>query len=200
MASQNLKKRSASQDESFICPIDLECFTHPVILNCGHTFNKSAIEKSLTSSKCCPVCKEKDVYIVGINRVVASALNLSIKEQKTARKSASEIRSIFFKKRVQVSQKLVSYIDELLSKHAAEAKNHHFELIIDIAKALKQCKIPFNETATLENLKERNEELEWFQKFLASEFSDYQVTQITKKALFGIYGEKNYLVKFEFKL
>ncbi|XP_049301551.1 nuclear factor 7, ovary-like [Anopheles funestus] len=47
-----------SDDE---CPICLEDFNSPVIVNCGHSFCKRCIEKCMKIGKhaVCPICKDK---------------------------------------------------------------------------------------------------------------------------------------------
>lgn len=68
-------------DIEFICPITLCEFSHPVVISCGHTFEKNAIEniiiKNEEKSKC-PICKENICgYIT--NWILVQTLNLDIK-------------------------------------------------------------------------------------------------------------------------
>lgn len=45
-------------DETLTCPISYELMTEPVVLNCGHAFEWSAITKYREISHQCPMCRE----------------------------------------------------------------------------------------------------------------------------------------------
>lgn len=68
-------------ENAFTCPITLCEFSHPVIISCGHTFEKTAVENIITQyeekSKC-PICK-KNICGYVTNWILVQALNLNIK-------------------------------------------------------------------------------------------------------------------------
>lgn len=63
-AIQKAKLEICSKREDlkpFYCPIDLELVSDPVVTNCGHLFNKTAIEAWLKNNKncLCPTCRKE---------------------------------------------------------------------------------------------------------------------------------------------
>lgn len=58
----NLIKLQIPQDnskvESLTCPLTLEILKNPVMDNCGHTFEKDAIEQHLKNDRCCPLSRK----------------------------------------------------------------------------------------------------------------------------------------------
>lgn len=58
--TDNSKKRlqkSALVEDLYLCPITMEILEEPLVSNCGHTFEKSAINDWMKKNKNCPVCK-----------------------------------------------------------------------------------------------------------------------------------------------
>jgi len=56
-----------------ICSISLEEFKIPIVLSCGHTFEKEYIEKIMVHK--CPLCR-KSYYIVGKNWAIIDYMGL----------------------------------------------------------------------------------------------------------------------------
>jgi Mg-chelatase subunit ChlD len=50
---------NANIPEEFICPISQSIMVTPVTLSCGHTFDKSSLEKWLTTNETCPTCRTR---------------------------------------------------------------------------------------------------------------------------------------------
>ena len=63
-------------EKSLTCSICFEKFSYPVVINCGHTFDKACI-KHLES---CPVCR-KPIKCKIINWELVSYMNLNIKQK-----------------------------------------------------------------------------------------------------------------------
>lgn len=43
----------------FVCPLSMEVFVDPVLDNCGHTFERHWIERSLERTDCCPLSRQR---------------------------------------------------------------------------------------------------------------------------------------------
>ncbi len=52
-----LAEEGADDPENLVCPITRALFREPRIANCGHTFEKSAIESHLQGHQLCPLCR-----------------------------------------------------------------------------------------------------------------------------------------------
>lgn len=63
---------SGSTPIEFTCPISMDIMTDPVIVQCGHTFDKESLENWLRSNSVCPTCR------VNVNRNEIST-NFSLK-------------------------------------------------------------------------------------------------------------------------
>ena len=61
------------------CPICLDPFTHPLVLSCGHTFDR----KCLSKAKNCPLCRE-DIKSKTVNWLVVEALDLNLSANKSS--------------------------------------------------------------------------------------------------------------------
>ena len=55
---------AAAEETSLTCPITMEIMQNPVMDNHGHTFEKEAIEKCLTSESSCPISREPITSLV----------------------------------------------------------------------------------------------------------------------------------------
>ncbi len=56
-------------------PVTHEPFTHPIVLTCGHTVNKT----SLGADNLCPICRRETLQTQVVNWVVVGLLNLNIR-------------------------------------------------------------------------------------------------------------------------
>lgn len=81
------------------CPITLETFKIPFILDCGHTFEKDAIEKALNLKQQCPLCKKENVSAIGVNWQIVKALGLEVKMDVINKKRKSFDEMVAEKKR-----------------------------------------------------------------------------------------------------
>ena len=59
-----LTKKSSTSDDLYNCPILMSIMRDPMVANCGHTFDKMAIDIWMRSSNACPVCK---IGITGVS-------------------------------------------------------------------------------------------------------------------------------------
>ncbi|XP_043922404.1 nuclear factor 7, brain-like [Protopterus annectens] len=65
-------------DDDFLCPVCLDFFKEPVILECGHHFCKSCIDKTWDSEDIilCPVCRhELPVKKYTVNRLLSKIVD-----------------------------------------------------------------------------------------------------------------------------
>lgn len=70
--------------KDLICPITLEEFKHPLVLDCGHTIDKSAFDSIQQQDKC-PVCMQPNLSKNRINWSIVTALGLNIHVDKTSK-------------------------------------------------------------------------------------------------------------------
>lgn len=76
--------------ESFECSLTLERFKHPVVLvECGHSFEKYAIEECIKKKSECPECRTPITTNAVTNWALVKGLSLDIGER-TISKSISE--------------------------------------------------------------------------------------------------------------
>uniref|UniRef100_A0A182W0K2 RING-type domain-containing protein n=1 Tax=Anopheles minimus TaxID=112268 RepID=A0A182W0K2_9DIPT len=70
------------------CPICLEVFSAPVIVNCGHSFCKTCIEVCMTTSRAvCPICKERLVKRLFLHNLEFSKHVVKTNAKNLARKT-----------------------------------------------------------------------------------------------------------------
>ncbi len=81
-AIKELKSKTLLDNEAskqFRCPITLEVFKEPLVLGCGHTFEKAAIEEAAKDTKRCPIDR-KPIKSTAPNFGLKSALESWQKE------------------------------------------------------------------------------------------------------------------------
>lgn len=93
--------------DKLVCPVTQENFTYPIILECGHTFDKPVLEEMVRSKKNkCPLCNSNFLSIERVNWAVAGALDLNIKTSKK-RTTAKEAKEKTLRYRLAVSNKFI---------------------------------------------------------------------------------------------
>ncbi|XP_078268593.1 zinc-binding protein A33-like [Rhinoraja longicauda] len=135
------KHQVQSLTEDTICPICLDFFSDPVILECGHNFCRSCITQSWDREgrNSCPVCREEfaDRALKG-NRALASitetaralSLNTEGKESKLHCEEHQEELKLF----CETDKKLVC----MICVAAREHKSHRFVLIQEAVESYKE--------------------------------------------------------------
>jgi len=68
-------------NEILHCSISLHKFTYPIVLDCGHTFDKPSLD-NLQKNKC-PLCNMIFTDTTRINWIIVQLLNLSIEPKKS---------------------------------------------------------------------------------------------------------------------
>ncbi|XP_078271780.1 zinc-binding protein A33-like [Rhinoraja longicauda] len=135
------KDKVESLTEEAVCPICLDFFTHPVILECGHNYCRSCITQSWDSEgrNSCPECREEFTdRTFKVNRALARlsekaralSLNTEEKGSKLFCEEHQEEKKLFCEN----DKKLVC----LVCRDALEHRNHSFQPIkeaVDIYKA-----------------------------------------------------------------
>uniref|UniRef100_UPI00398EAE99 zinc-binding protein A33-like n=1 Tax=Pristiophorus japonicus TaxID=55135 RepID=UPI00398EAE99 len=120
---------AASLAEEAICPICMDFFTDPVLLECGHNFCRSCIsqcwEKKETNS--CPECREEFPEInLRVNRVAANlaekARKLTLNPKETESKHHCEEHQEELKLFCETDKKLICVI----CRDAREHREHRF--------------------------------------------------------------------------
>ena len=142
------------------CPVTLETFTHPVLIECGHTFDKETIKK--LHDKKCPTCNAKitgNIELYPTNWAIVSALNLHIEKKQddndelfsyTAEQARNDAKAIRDKKHHEslISEKknIIKLIHENVKKgHTGFQYNFHDKDVKDdIGKWLAELKYSLN--------------------------------------------------------
>ena len=65
-------------EDYFLCPITMNVMKDPVVSNCGHTYEKEAIEAWMQSKEICPICK-KIITNVSPNFALKAIINVKFK-------------------------------------------------------------------------------------------------------------------------
>ncbi|XP_067865475.1 zinc-binding protein A33-like [Heterodontus francisci] len=137
--------------EDVNCPICLDFFTDPVILECGHNFCRSCITRCWKNKRpcCCPECREMLwERNLRVNRALASLaekarnlkLNLKEKESKFHCEKHQEELKLF----CETDKKLICYI----CRDSREHKSHNFMPIDEAAEMHRDQLNPYLESAT----------------------------------------------------
>ncbi|XP_048376126.1 zinc-binding protein A33-like [Stegostoma tigrinum] len=144
MASRRLVK---SLSEEAICPICLDFFTEPVILDCGHNFCRSCITQSWGKKEInsCPECREEfPERNLRVNRALA---NLAEKSRKLNLDPKAKENKLLCEKH-QKELKLFCETDEklicLTCRDSREHKSHNFrttEEVVQIYKSQLECSL-----------------------------------------------------------
>src|SRR5579883_584406 len=113
-----------SENEDLMCPISLMPFTHPLVLDCGHTIDKSSFDK-LNSKKTCPICSRANNSNDRVNWILVSLLKLDIQQTKdnktTKRISAQEAKNILL-------SAARSYAEYLIDNEIMKKINHKINI------------------------------------------------------------------------
>lgn len=100
----------------FTCPISLEEFTCPIVLPCGHTFDRQSILK--LKGRACPLCKRpffKDQYAP--NWILIEHLGLDIKLQsQTHEWNAQDAKHEMCK--IEIDERIVIHLLKKIKRHA----------------------------------------------------------------------------------
>ncbi|XP_078251890.1 zinc-binding protein A33-like [Rhinoraja longicauda] len=136
-----LKDQVESWSEEAVCPICLDFFTDPVILECGHNFCRSCITQSWgrEGRNSCPECREEIAdRTLKVNRALANiaekARALSLNRTEKGIKLFCEEHQEEMKLFCENDKKLICVI----CRDALEHRNHSFQPIkeaVDIYKA-----------------------------------------------------------------
>ncbi|XP_078272269.1 zinc-binding protein A33-like [Rhinoraja longicauda] len=135
------KHQIQSLTEDAICPICLDFFTDPVILECGHNFCRSCITQSWDREgrNSCPECREEFAdRTLKVNRALASitektralSLNTEGKESKLHCEEHQEELKLF----CETDKKLVC----LICRDALEHRDHRFMPIKEAVERYKE--------------------------------------------------------------
>ncbi|XP_078271872.1 zinc-binding protein A33-like [Rhinoraja longicauda] len=135
------KDKVESLTEEAVCPICLDFFTDPVILECGHNFCRSCITQSWGRERTnsCPECREEFAdRTLKVNRALArlseKARALSLNAEENGSKLFCEEHQEEMKLFCENDKKLICVI----CRDALEHRNHSFQPIkeaVDIYKA-----------------------------------------------------------------
>jgi hypothetical protein len=70
-------------EELYQCPISLELMNEPLMMRCGHTFEKSSIHMHLVLNKreICPMCRKKIKFCQGMPNVLVKQAIENLKKQ-----------------------------------------------------------------------------------------------------------------------
>ncbi|XP_032903255.1 zinc-binding protein A33-like isoform X2 [Amblyraja radiata] len=152
------KDQVESLTEEVVCPICLDFFTDPVILECGHNFCRSCITQSWDreAKNTCPECRDEFVdRTLRVNRALARltekaralSLNLKEKESKLHCEKHQEELKLF----CETDKKVIC----LICRDGREHKSHSFIPIEEAVEIYKdQVKSSF------ESLTEKKSEIE----------------------------------------
>jgi hypothetical protein len=111
---------SKMERDELLCPISFEKFKHPLVLDCGHTIDKTSFD-NLTNKKVCPICNSANNSTDRVNWVVVSLLGLNIQGNSLAktnkRFTAKEAAQIMITQAKSYAENLVdTKIMDLISK------------------------------------------------------------------------------------
>ena len=70
--------------QEFLCPISMNVMENPVVIDCGHTFDKEGLETWLRSSNLCPTCRHR-VTTISTNFTLKSLIESSLNNNNTTR-------------------------------------------------------------------------------------------------------------------
>ncbi|XP_043942027.1 zinc-binding protein A33-like [Protopterus annectens] len=154
-------------DEDLVCPVCLDLFNNPVMLECGHNFCNSCISTVWASEKgcCCPECREEfPTRKYTVNRLLAKIVAKAQKQQdKTMGKTCPKQKPEHIQKRTQCLEheeklklfcqedgQLICVICMVSSKHTG----HSFLTLKDAVSKYKE-----NLRSTLDSLEMELKEL-----------------------------------------
>ncbi|XP_055521236.1 zinc-binding protein A33-like [Leucoraja erinacea] len=145
------KDQVESWTEEVICPICLDFFTDPVILECGHNFCRSCITQSWDKEvrNTCPECREEFVdRTLKVNRALirlsekARTLSLNLKEKKSKHHCEKHQKELMLF--CEADKKLICVICAAGREH----KTHSFMLIDEAIEFYKDQVKSFLESLT----------------------------------------------------
>ncbi|GCB65704.1 hypothetical protein scyTo_0009994 [Scyliorhinus torazame] len=178
------RQQVRSLSEETICPICLDFFTDPVILNCGHNFCRSCVsqcwEKKINS---CPECREEfPERNFRINRALGNlaekARNLTINRNEKEIKLHCEEHQEELKLFCETDKKLICVI----CRDSREHKEHHFLPIKEAAEKYKD-RVKFSSDSLTEK-KSGVLETEQKQKLKISEEIDCPKRRVSSESRF----------------
>lgn len=74
-----MSEKENNNENELTCPISLCRFTHPLVLDCGHSIDKPCFDK-LPNKKLCPICNSSNSSYKRINWAIVSFLGLNIEQ------------------------------------------------------------------------------------------------------------------------
>ncbi len=83
-------------DDEFKCNLSLGIMTNPVILECGHTFERDILESTLKSQASCPYCREvlanpKGIPNISLRNAIENQVDKLRTEYMNLQKKANEL-------------------------------------------------------------------------------------------------------------
>ena len=86
------KKMSSQVPQEFLCPISMNVMVNPVVIDCGHSFDKEGLETWLRSSNLCPTCRHR-VTTISTNFTLKSLIESSLNNTTRPNSGASYIQT-----------------------------------------------------------------------------------------------------------
>lgn len=121
--TSSIKQLLQTHDEEFICPISKKKFDYPLVISCGHTFDKKSIQNLINSI--CPLCKSSFNKSESVpNWILIDYLNLNIKLDSKNIIPYTAFEAKDESEKIEINNKLLFDIERKIKKNAILGKSN----------------------------------------------------------------------------